>query len=75
MASSTKIRLAPDVEAIALDIAKRKGLGGARQAVEAVMRVCWQHYLSGDCTPAPASSSPAASVPADGNAALAELGF
>ncbi len=78
MTSSTKIRLAPDVEAIALEICRRRGLGGVRQAVEAVMRVFGEHYLDCECehraTPAPTkpASSPSA---ADGNAAMAELGF
>ncbi len=79
MTSSTKIRLAPDVEAIALEICRRRGLGGVRQAVEAVMRVFGEHYLDCECqhprtvggATAPSSMPPNA----DGNSAMAELGF
>lgn len=80
-AATTKIRLSGDVEAIARQIAEQRGLGGVRQAVEAVLRCCGQTYLAGDCTPQPAIASIKAPIPVtpepqiDGNAALAELGL
>ncbi len=79
MASSTNIRLSPDVESIAQEICKRKGLGSVRQAVEAVMRVYGDSYLGGElppCTkPTPHASLTPVASPIDGNTAMAELGF
>ncbi len=79
MASSTNIRLSPDVETIAQEICKRKGLGSIRQAIEAVVRVYGSSYLGGElppCTkPAPYSAPIPVDAPIDGNTAMAELGF
>lgn len=80
-AATTKIRLSGDVEAIAREIAEKRGLGGVRQAVEAVLRCCGHTYLAGDCNPQSSNTSPKALIPVtrepqlDGNAALAELGL
>jgi len=42
----TSIRIAPDVEAIALKVAKEMGLGSGRAAIEAIVRCHWQQYIS-----------------------------
>ncbi|MEM9903904.1 MAG: hypothetical protein AAF921_02630 [Cyanobacteria bacterium P01_D01_bin.44] len=44
------IRLSEDVHQIAQHISQTRGLGSTRVAIEAVVRTCWQHYLSGNCT-------------------------
>lgn len=39
------IRLSPDVEALAQQVAQAKGLDGARAAVEAIVRCHWADYV------------------------------
>ena len=41
------IRLSKDVEAIAQRVSDQRGLGSTRVAIEAIVRTCWQHYLTG----------------------------
>ena len=40
------IRLSKDVEAIAQRVSDQRGLGSTRVAIEAIVRTCWQHYLT-----------------------------
>lgn len=47
------MRIAKDVEEIGLKVSQDRGLGSSRVAIEAIVRTCWQHYLSGNCLNAP----------------------
>ena len=44
------IRIAKDVEDIAKRVSADRGLGSTRVAIEAIVRTCWQHYLTGNCS-------------------------